>query len=131
MSLNVLVVDDSSVVRTMVLKTLHMAGLPVGEVHEAGNGKEGLEALNANWIDLVLADLNMPILDGEEMINRIRANPLWKDLPVVVISTEGSQTRIQRLAEKDARFIHKPFTPEQIRAVVVELLGLEHEQTTV
>jgi two-component system chemotaxis response regulator CheY len=131
MSLNVLVVDDSSVVRTMVLKTLHMAGLPVGEVHEAGNGKEGLEALNANWIDLVLSDLNMPILDGEEMINRIRANPLWKDLPVVVISTEGSQTRIRRLEEQDVRFIHKPFTPEQIRAVVVELLGLEHEQTTV
>jgi len=127
MALNILIVDDSTVVRAMILKTLKLAGLPLGEVHQAANGREGLDILENHWIDLALVDINMPVMNGEEMIEAVRANPDWKDLPIVVVSTEGSETRIERLLEKDARFVHKPFAPEQICEVVQEITGTSDE----
>jgi two-component system chemotaxis response regulator CheY len=123
MAVNVLVVDDSGVMRAMIIKTIRLSGLQLGEIHEAANGREGLAALDQNWIDLVIADINMPVMNGEEMIDRIQKNPNSKDIPIVVISTEGSKTRIRRLQNKGARFIHKPFTPEIIRDTVKEFLG--------
>lgn len=127
MPLNVLVVDDSAVVRTMIVRTLRMAGLDIGEVHEAGDGQAGLDTLEQHWVDVVFADLNMPGMNGEQMIDHIRANPTWADLPLIVVSTEGSQTRIKRLEEKKARFIHKPFTPEAVRSVVNQTLGIAND----
>lgn len=129
MSLNILIVDDSAVVRAMILKTLRMAGIPLGEVYQAADGREGLDALEDHWIDLVFADINMPVMDGEEMINEIRKQPEWEELPIVVVSTEGSATRIERLQQKGASFVHKPFTPESIREVIKEITGVSHEQT--
>jgi len=128
MSLNVLVVDDSVVMRAMVIKMLRTAGLPMGEVHEAANGRQGLAALEEHWIDLVFADINMPVMNGEEMIENIRANSTWDDLPIVVISTEGSRTRIERLEQKDTTFLRKPFAPETVRDLVQGLTGVSHEQ---
>ena len=130
MSVNVLVVDDSAVMRAMVIKTLKLAGTPLGEVYQAANGREGLDVLESNWVDLVFADINMPVMNGEEMINAIRADPAWKELPIVVISTEGSQTRIDSLNKKGAEFVHKPFTPEIIRTVLEDMLGIDHAQHT-
>ncbi len=127
MALNILVVDDSSVTRKMIIKSLGLSDLPLGEIFEAASGFEGLAVLDKHWVDLVLADLNMPGMNGQEMIERICANPALSDIPIVVISTEGSQTRIKRLEEMGASFIHKPFTPEQIQSVVTGLLGLQHE----
>ena len=127
MALNVLIVDDSSVVRAMILKALRIAELDLGEVHQGANGKEGIEALENHWIDLVLVVINMPVMSGEEMIEAMRANPTWRDLPVVVVSTEGSQTRIERLRRHGARFVHKPFTPETVREVVAEITETIHE----
>ena len=72
MALNTLVVDDSSVMRSIIIKTLKLAGLSLGEVLEAGNGQEGLKLLEDNWVDLALVDIHMPVMDGEEMINRLR-----------------------------------------------------------
>ena len=126
MSLNVLNVDDSAVMRSMVAKTLRTAGLPVGEVIEAANGQEGLDALATNWIDMAFVDINMPVMDGEEMIHRVRENPTWQGLPVVVISTEGSKARIESLRAKDIEFVHKPFSPEIVRDVVMNLTGVCH-----
>jgi two-component system chemotaxis response regulator CheY len=123
MAVNVLVVDDSGVMRSMIIKTIRLSGLQLGEIHEAGNGREGLEALNAHWIDLIIADINMPVMNGEEMIDHMLKKPDFKDIPIVVISTEGSKTRVERLQTKGARFIHKPFTPEIIRDTVKDLLG--------
>ncbi len=125
MAINVLIVDDSKIMRTMILKTLQMTGISMGEIFQAGNGREGLESLEQNWIDLAIVDINMPVMNGEEMIDRIRENPEMQDLPVVVVSTEGSETRIARLKEKGAVFIHKPFEAETIRDTIVELLKLE------
>lgn len=127
MALNILVVDDSSVTRAMVIKTLKIAGLPIGEIYQAANGQEGLDQLEANWIDLALVDINMPVMNGEDMIMKVRENPEWENLPIVVVSTEGSQTRIERLQQKGAQFIHKPFSPETIREVVADITGLDHE----
>jgi two-component system chemotaxis response regulator CheY len=124
MSLNVLVVDDSAVMRAMVIKTLRLAGLPIGEIYQAADGREGLEAIGAHGIDLVLADINMPVMNGEEMIEHLRASPDSSRIPVVVISTEGSQTRIERLEQRGASFVHKPFTPETLRDVVKAIMGV-------
>jgi two-component system chemotaxis response regulator CheY len=108
----------------MIIKTMRMSGLPLGEVYEAANGKEGLAALDAHWIDLAILDINMPVMNGEEMINSMHENPTTKDIPVVVVSTEGSETRIERLRQKGARFIQKPFSPEKIRDAIHEITGI-------
>jgi two-component system chemotaxis response regulator CheY len=123
MSLNLLIVDDSAVMRAMVLKTLRMANLPLGEVHQAANGAEGLAQLQEHWIDLCLVDINMPVMDGEQMIRAVRGDRDLADLPIIVISTESSQTRISRLMEAGVTFVHKPFTPEMVRQIIKESLG--------
>lgn len=122
MGMNILVVDDSSVMRQMIIKALNMSGLPLGEIHQAGNGREGLDALEQHWIDLVILDINMPVMNGEEMMNEMKKTPAHRDIPVVVVSTEGSATRIQRMQGMGARFVHKPFTPELIRDSIQSLL---------
>jgi two-component system chemotaxis response regulator CheY len=129
MALNVLVTDDSAVMRAMIIKTLRLSGLPLGDIHQAANGAEGLEALDSNWIDLALVDINMPVMDGEEMIDRLRRNPDTSDLPVVVVSTESSETRINLLERKGAIFVHKPFTPEALRKTIMQMTGVTDEQT--
>ncbi len=125
MAINVLIVDDSKIMRTMILKTLQMSGIPLGEIYQAANGREGLTALEENWIDLAIVDINMPVMNGEEMIDHMRANPEMKDMAVIVVSTEGSETRIARLEEKGVVFIHKPFEAETIRDTIVALLKME------
>jgi two-component system chemotaxis response regulator CheY len=123
MAINVLIVDDSAVMRTMILKTMRMSGLPLGEIYQASNGQEGLKALSENWVDLVILDINMPVMNGEEMLECMRGDPDLKDTPTIVISTEGSEARIERLQDRGARFIHKPFSPEMVRDTVKDLLG--------
>jgi two-component system chemotaxis response regulator CheY len=128
MALNILVVDDSSVMRAIIIKTLRLSQLPLGEVLEAPNGQEALKVLDGKWIDLALVDINMPVMDGEEMIDRLRQNPVTEDLPIIIISTEGSETRKELLMQKGAGFVHKPFTPETLRDTILKTLGGLDEQ---
>jgi two-component system, chemotaxis family, chemotaxis protein CheY len=123
MALNILVVDDSAVMRKMIIKTIGMCGIPVGEIKQAANGREGLEELGKNWIDIIILDINMPVMNGEEMMDAMQQEPEMKDIPVIVISTEGSSTRIESLKEKGAKFIQKPFTPEMIRDTIHKVTG--------
>lgn len=123
MPLSVLIVDDSAVMRAMVLRTLQMTDIPLGEVYEAADGLEGIHALNEHQVDLAIVDINMPVMDGEEMIRRAREEPATAGVPIMVISTEGSSTRISRLIQRGVRFVHKPFTPEVVCDVVAELAG--------
>jgi two-component system, chemotaxis family, chemotaxis protein CheY len=74
-----------------------------------------------------LVDINMPVMDGEEMIRRMRTSEETRSTPVIVVSTEGSLTRINRLEREGARFVHKPFTPEAIRETMVDMLGVSHD----
>ena len=124
MAINILIVDDSKVMRAMILKTLRMAQVPLGDVHQAENGQKGLDLLDQQWVDLAIVDINMPVMNGEEMIDRMKENPEMKDIPVIVISTEGSKTRIERLEHKGAVFIHKPFSAETVRDTINNILGL-------
>lgn len=127
MTLNVLIVDDSSVTRAMVIKALKLTHLPLGDIHQAENGRQGLELLNQHAVDLAMIDINMPVMDGEEMIRAMRSNPKWETLPVIVISTEGSRTRIERFHRFGAEFIHKPFSPETVCQTVENLTGRNYD----
>jgi two-component system chemotaxis response regulator CheY len=124
MSFNVLVVDDSTVMRAMIIRTLKMSGVPLGEIHQASHGAEALEVLRDNWVDLALVDINMPVMNGEELIDRVRDNPELRDLAIIVVSTESSETRIEKVQRQGARFVHKPFTPEELRETVVAVTGV-------
>ncbi len=127
MSLSVLVIDDSAVMRSMIIRTLGMTGVPVAEIHQAADGAEGLEQLSQNWIDLALVDINMPVMNGEEFIERVRAEPETRDLSVVVVSTEASETRIARLRAGGAGFVHKPFRPETLREEILQIMEVSDE----
>jgi two-component system chemotaxis response regulator CheY len=126
MKLNVMVVDDSAVMRAMVRKSLKLCGIELGEVLEAGNGVEALDKLACAWVDLCLIDVNMPKMNGEELLNHIRDDAALEPLHVIVISTEGSETRIGRLKSKGARFLRKPFSPESLGNQIREMLGGTH-----
>jgi two-component system, chemotaxis family, chemotaxis protein CheY len=118
MALTVLVVDDSAVMRSMLIRTLRLSGLPLTNVYQAGDGAEALKLLAAHDVDLALVDINMPVMNGEQLIRHVRADAL------IVVSTEGSETRIEALKALGAWFIHKPFTPEQVRSTVLRVLGV-------
>lgn len=119
MPLNVLIVDDSDVIRAMIARTLKLASIPLGEVLHASNGHEALLILDESWVDLVLADINMPVMDGVEMLDRLRRVPETADLPVIIVSTEGANDRLAELERKGvSAWVRKPFTPEEIRDVV-------------
>jgi two-component system chemotaxis response regulator CheY len=127
MAFNILIVDDSATVRAVIAKTFQLANIPINELHQAANGKEALEVLGNHWIDLVFADINMPIMGGVEMIEKMCADGLLKTIPVVIVSTEGSATRIEQLKDKGIRaYIRKPFTPELIRKVVDDIMGVQN-----
>jgi two-component system chemotaxis response regulator CheY len=127
MALNVLVVDDSSVMRSIIIKTLKLSGLPLGEIWEAKNGEEGLRVFQEQWVDLALVDIHMPVMDGEEMLRRLKKNKAYENLPVIVVSSESDPARIEKMLELGATFIHKPFTPEILREVVMAVTGVSDE----
>lgn len=129
MSLNILVVDDSTTVRAVIVKTLELAEIPVSELHQAADGKEALGVLADHWIDLVFADINMPVMTGIEMVEKMSEDGLLKTVPVVIISTEGSATRIEQLKAKGvSAYIRKPFTPELLRSVVDDVMGVQNAE---
>ena len=127
MALNILVVDDSSIMRSMIIKMLRLSGLPLGEFYQAADGVEALKVIDDNWIDVALVDINMPVMNGEELINRLRENPETASLPIVVVSSEASETRIEILRRKGTEFVHKPFSPEAIRETIIAMTGVSDE----
>jgi two-component system chemotaxis response regulator CheY len=124
MGYNILVVDDSITARTFIVKALQVAGVDFDAIFQACNGREALDLLDAHWIDIVLADINMPEMNGIEMVQRMNRDGLMKTVPVVIISTERSLTRIEELKAAGVRaYLNKPFTPENIKQIVDEQLG--------
>jgi len=127
MSYNILIVDDSRTTRMVISKTLNLSGVPINQLYEAENGRVALKILDENWIDLVLADINMPEMDGVEMVDQMAKDGLLKTIPVVIVSTEGSQTRIEEMRAKGVKaYVRKPFTPELIKNLVEDILGEKH-----
>lgn len=131
MAANVLVVDDSGTMRGMIKRTLSISGLAVGEVYEAANGIEALAQMAQHEISVVLLDINMPVMNGIQLVRRIRDDQRLRGIPVIIASTEGSETRIQELLEAGARgFVRKPFRPEQLRDVMAPFVGLTDPATS-
>ena len=123
MSYNILIVDDSKTVRSMIAKALGIADLPLDQLHQAENGSQALDLLREHWIDLVLTDINMPEMDGMELVRTMSEDQILQGIPVVVISTEGSQERIDELKQRGIRgYLRKPFTPESIKDLVQSIL---------
>lgn len=119
-----LIVDDSSVMRKIVERSLRQAGVDLEKVLEAGNGAEALQVLRENPVDLVLCDINMPVMDGLEFVRQMATLENAKTVPVVMITTEGSESHVVEALSSGARgYIRKPFTPEQVKEHVVPLLG--------
>lgn len=124
MSFNILIVDDSPLARRIVRRILDISGLPLGTVHEAGDGAAALELLEGTWVDVVFADINMPVMNGHQMIERMAANPVLAGIPVIVVSTERSETRIEQLCGLGVRaYLTKPLTPGTMREAVFQVLG--------
>lgn len=124
MPYNVLIVDDSQTTRGIVKRVLGLTGLPLGEIWEADNGRAGLESMRANWVDIVLADLNMPDMTGQEMIELMSKDPLLCKLPVVVVSSEGNQSILDSLTSLGVKeIVRKPFSPAFLRDTMVRVLG--------
>lgn len=124
MRFNIMIVDDSEVMRAMLSKVLQMSHIPLDELIEASNGVEALEKLKEHSVDVILSDINMPEMDGLTLIHHLREKPEFLDIPVVVISTEGSKNRIEELQSLGiAEYLRKPFTPEGVRTALVKVLG--------
>ena len=119
-----LIVDDSSVMRKIVERCLRQAGLDLTEVFEASNGVEALSVIQKNKVDLVLSDINMPVMDGLEFVKNLQALDAGKNVPVVMITTEGGERHVvEALAAGAKGYIRKPFTPDQVKEHVVPVLG--------
>ncbi len=118
-----LIIDDSSVMRKIVERSLRQAGLDSLVVHEAGSGVEGLEVLKTNPVDLILSDINMPAMDGLEFLRQLRAQNLAPGVPVVMITTESSEEHVKQAIEAGAKgYIRKPFTAEQVKERILPLV---------
>ncbi len=118
-----LIVDDSSVMRKIVERCLRQAGLDLSDVQQASNGVEALAILNQSDFDLILSDINMPLMDGLEFVKTIRTLEKAKDIPVVMITTEGGEQHVLEALSLGAKgYIRKPFTPEQVKEHVIPVL---------
>ena len=116
MALDVLIVDDSAAIRKILQRVLRQTDILFGEVHEAGDGLEALEVLKNKKVGLILSDINMPNMDGIQFLGQVKANMDWKSVPVVMITTEGSQAKVMEAVELGASgYVRKPFTADQIK----------------
>ncbi len=131
MAYNILIVDDSFPMRGVIKKVVKASGFNVGRIFEADNGREALEILNDQWLDLVLSDYNMPGMNGLQLLEEMQRDNMLKLIPVVMITTEGSRSRVDEfIANGAADYIKKPFTPEQIKATLNRIMGeTPHEET--
>ncbi|MBW2109018.1 MAG: response regulator [Deltaproteobacteria bacterium] len=128
MAFNVLIVDDSSSMRTIIKKTLEMSGFDIGHISEAGNGREALEVLDREWADVILTDVHMPEMDGFAFLKALNHQDIVSDTPVVVVTTEGREERIEELISLGAKAcISKPFRPEEIKNTLLDVLGLHED----
>jgi len=128
MAYNVLIVDDSQTMRRVIRKTVAMSGFEMGDCWEAGDGLEALEVVKTHWVDLILTDLNMDRMNGLEMVKKLREDEAHRDIPVVFITTEGSEERLKEAYALGIKgYLQKPFHPEAIRDLLTNIMGGQRE----
>jgi len=128
MQLRVLIVDDSPAMRCFIRRVLDLSGLEIATCFEASDGQEALDLLNNSWVDAILTDINMPRMDGEELLRRLSEHEVYRLIPVLVVSTDRTETRMERMLSLGAKgYVTKPFAPETLREVLENSLGVTHE----
>jgi two-component system chemotaxis response regulator CheY len=130
MAINILLVDDSAVMRAMLQRILGMTGVPLGRVFEAGDGESALATLKSEPVDLLMLDISMPVMRGDQMLELLRRDAQLAHLPVIVISSERSGERIAQVQRLGAHYISKPFLPEQLREIIFQATGIADECCT-
>jgi two-component system chemotaxis response regulator CheY len=124
MAFNILIVDDSPAMRRVVKRVVDISGVDVGTYLEAGNGIEALVVLRAEWVDLIMTDINMPEMDGEELLLEVRKDPALSTIPLLVVSTDRSESRIKQMISLGADgYVSKPFMPAMLSQEMYRLLG--------
>ena len=124
MAFNVLIIDDSPAMRKFIRRVLALSGVEIGECLDAADGQEALNVLRANWVDIVLTDINMPNMNGEQFMEKMAGDPLLSSIPVLVVSTDRSDARMKRMLGLGAKdYLTKPFLPEQLGGVLGKVLG--------
>jgi two-component system chemotaxis response regulator CheY len=128
MAFQILIVDDSAAMREFIVRVIGLSGLDVGTCMQASNGQEALDVLRANWMDIVLTDINMPVMNGEQLVGCMAADEMLRTIPVLVISTDGSEHRVQRMMALGAKgYVKKPFSPELLRNSMEQMLGVAND----
>jgi two-component system chemotaxis response regulator CheY len=123
MDSDVLVVDDSAAIRKILTRVLRQTGMAIQTIHEAGDGQEALALMAQHRVDLVLSDINMPKMDGLQLLASLKASPQWQKIPVVMITTEGGETKVAEAVRLGAAgYVRKPFTADQIKEKLVGIL---------
>jgi len=123
MAFAILIVDDSPAMRSFIRRVMDLSGLEVSSCLEASNGEEALDVLRRHWVDAVLADINMPCMNGEQFVRRLGEDAVLKSVPVLVVSTDATDVRIRRMLELGVRgYLKKPFSPEVLREELERVL---------
>ncbi|MBZ5575795.1 MAG: response regulator [Acidobacteriia bacterium] len=123
MESDILVVDDSAAIRKILQRVLRQTGIAIKDIHEAGDGKEALELLKSHKVHLVLSDINMPNMDGLQLLAALKASAEWAPIPVVMITTEGGEAKVSEAVNLGAvGYVRKPFTADQIKEKLVGIL---------
>ena len=123
MDSDILVVDDSAAIRKILTRVLRQTGMAIQTIHEAGDGQDALAVMAQHRVDLVLSDINMPKMDGLQLLASLKASAQWHDIPVVMITTEGGETKVAEAVRLGAAgYVRKPFTADQIKEKLVGIL---------
>ncbi|MGF1633706.1 MAG: response regulator [Phycisphaerae bacterium] len=127
MAFTILIVDDSATTRAVIKRSIEMAQVETENILQAANGRDALDVLDDIAVDLVFLDLNMPEMNGMTFAAEVKNRPELARTPIVVVSSESMDSRVQQLRDLGVRgYIKKPFTPENIRSVINEILGVVH-----
>ena len=123
MDSDILVVDDSAAIRKILQRVLRQTGMFIGAIYEAGDGQEALDLLKVHPVRMILTDINMPKMDGLQLLAAVKAAPEWSDIPVVMITTEGGESKVGEAVRLGAAgYVRKPFTADQIKEKLAGVL---------
>ena len=124
--LNVLIVDDSATMRALLYRVVGLADLPIGAIYQAPNGAEALKMLETHSIQAVFTDVNMPVMNGMELLREMARRDEWQDILRIIISTDGSRLRREEARELQVSlYVEKPFRPEVVRDVLCQIASVD------